>query len=75
MRDVAVTGNVVRRSKIGITVTDAQDAGACLIANNIISATTDGAIRRMTHGVPSGGDMADESATDDRIRVTGNVAV
>lgn len=75
MRDVAVTGNVVRRSKIGITVTDAHDAGTCLIANNMISTTTDGAIRRMTHGVPSGADLADESSTNARIRVTGNVAV
>lgn len=75
MRDVAVTGNVVRRSKIGITVTEARDAGACLIANNMISKTEDGAIRRMTLGVPSGGDLAHEASSSERITITGNVAV
>lgn len=75
MRDVAVTGNLVRRSKIGITVTEAREAGACLIANNMISKTADGAIRRMTLGVPSGGDLAHENSGTERITVTGNVAV
>ncbi len=75
MRDVAVTGNVVRRSKVGITITDARDAGACLIANNMISKTEGGAIRRMTLGVTSGPDLARETSGDSRIMVTGNVAV
>lgn len=75
MRDVAATGNVVRRSKIGITVTEAREAGACLIANNMISKTADGAIRRMMLGVPSGGDLAHENSGTERITVTGNVAV
>ena len=75
MRDVAVTGNVVRHSKIGITVTEAREAGSCLIANNMISKTADGAIRRMTLGVPSGGDLAHETSGTERITVTGNVGV
>ena len=75
MRDVAVTANVVRRAKIGITVTEARDAGACLIANNLISKTENGAIRQMTLGVPSGGDLAREASGNQRITVTGNVAV
>ncbi|NOT70300.1 MAG: TIGR03808 family TAT-translocated repetitive protein [Hyphomicrobium sp.] len=75
MRDVAVTGNVVRRSKVGISVTSAPDAGACLIANNLISKTDDGAIRRMTLGVTSGPDLAREPSISGRMTVTGNVAV
>lgn len=75
MRDVAVTGNVIRQSKVGITITDARDAGACLIANNMISKTEDGAIRRMTLGVTSGPDLARETTADGRIMVTANVAV
>lgn len=75
MRDVAVTGNVIRQSKVGITITDASDAGACLIANNMISKTEGGAIRRMTLGVTSGPDLARETTPDGRIMVTANVAV
>ncbi len=80
MRDVAVTGNVIRRAKVGITVTAATDAGACLIANNMISATEDGAIRTMSLGVTSGPDLARDATAgtpsgNPRITVTGNVAV
>lgn len=75
MRDVAVTGNVVRNSKVGITITDAKDAGACLIANNMISKVRDGAIRRMHLGVLSGPDLSRESSNDERVTVTGNVSV
>jgi hypothetical protein len=51
MRDVAVTGNVVRDARVGISVTNAADAGKCLIANNLISNAKDGAIREMDRGV------------------------
>ncbi len=78
MRDVSATGNVIRRAKVGISITSAPTAGACLIANNLISKTEDGAIRKMTFGVVSGPDLALEPAgTSDhgRVTITGNVAV
>lgn len=74
MRDVAVTGNVIRRAKVGISITSAAEAGACLIANNLISQTGDGAIRRMTLGVMVGPDLARDGATG-QVTVTGNVSV
>ena len=75
MRDVAATGNVIRGAKVGISITSAPEAGACLIANNLISKTQDGAIRRMTLGVTTGPDLAREPASLGRLTVTGNVAV
>ena len=75
MRDVAVTSNVIRRANVGISITSAAEAGACLIANNLISKTQDGAIRRMTLGVMSGPDLAHEPAVAGRMTITGNVAV
>jgi uncharacterized secreted repeat protein (TIGR03808 family) len=75
MRDVAATGNVIRGAKVGISITSAAEAGACLIANNLISKSQDGAIRKMTLGVMSGPDLAREPASAGRMTVTGNVAV
>jgi uncharacterized secreted repeat protein (TIGR03808 family) len=75
MRDVAVTGNVIRGAKVGISITSAPEAGACLVANNLISKAQDGAIRRMTLGVVSGPDLAREPALAGRMTITGNVAV
>ena len=49
LRDVAATGNVVRRANIGITVSVANGAGSALIANNMISEFTRGAILGMDH--------------------------
>ena len=74
MRDVAATGNVIRRARVGISVTSATDAGSCLIANNVISEAKDGAIRAMNHGAVLGPDLAREPQTAGRIIVTGNVA-
>ena len=74
MRDVAATGNVIRRARVGITVTSAPEAGSCLIANNIISETKDGAIRAMNHGAVLGPDLAREPQASGRITVSGNVA-
>ncbi|MCW5681247.1 MAG: TIGR03808 family TAT-translocated repetitive protein [Xanthobacteraceae bacterium] len=44
LRDVAVTGNLVRNSRIGIAVQVSKGAGAALIADNMISGTSHGAI-------------------------------
>lgn len=75
LRDIAVTGNVIRQAKIGISVSSDEAAGSCLIANNLISNSKDGAIRKMTLGVPAGPDLAREPASDERIAINGNVAV
>ncbi len=47
LRDVAVTGNIVRQSRIGIAVQVSKGAGSALVADNLISGTTMGAILGM----------------------------
>ncbi len=75
MRNVSATGNVIRRAKVGISITSAHEAGACLIANNLISETKDGAIRTMSLGIVSGPDLARDPNANGRVTVVGNVAV
>jgi uncharacterized secreted repeat protein (TIGR03808 family) len=75
MRDVAVTGNVIRQARVGISVTNAPDSGKCLIANNLISGAKDGAIREMNLGVMTGPDLVRETGASDRIQATANVAI
>jgi len=44
LRDVAVTGNIVRKADIGIAVSVAPGAGNALIANNVIADVLRGAV-------------------------------
>jgi uncharacterized secreted repeat protein (TIGR03808 family) len=44
LRDVAATGNLVRKADIGIAVSVTAGAGTALIANNVIAEVTRGAI-------------------------------
>ena len=57
MRDVVATGNLIRACRIGIMVS--PEGGACLLASNMISGATEGAIRAMDYsGNPTGPDLA-----------------
>ena len=61
LRDVAVTGNIVRSAGIGIGVSVAPGAGSALIANNLIAGAREGAIvgsngsKRITGDLTKGG--------------------
>jgi uncharacterized secreted repeat protein (TIGR03808 family) len=57
LRDVAATGNVVRRANIGIAVSVTNGAGSALIANNVISEFIRGAIMGMDHRTVVGDDL------------------
>lgn len=74
MRTVGVTGNVIRRARIGVSVTADAPGRTCLIASNVVSETADGAVRTMRYGVPFGDDLAATDQTIDGIRVAANVA-
>jgi uncharacterized secreted repeat protein (TIGR03808 family) len=63
LRDVVATGNLIRRARIGIAVSADPRAGACLIASNLISGATDGAIRAMDHARPLGEDLTRPTAS------------
>jgi uncharacterized secreted repeat protein (TIGR03808 family) len=75
MREVVVTSNVIRKARVGIMITRDPEAGAALIAQNLISGTREGAIRAMDKGVLAGPDLARGGTQSSRIAISGNVAV
>jgi uncharacterized secreted repeat protein (TIGR03808 family) len=75
LRDVSVTGNLIRKSYIGIGVAIDPPAGTALISNNLISGAKDGAIRPMNGPTPVGPDLARENADDyNNLAIYANVA-
>ncbi|MDX2158539.1 MAG: TIGR03808 family TAT-translocated repetitive protein [Hyphomicrobiaceae bacterium] len=72
MREVAVTGNVIRKARVGIMVTRDPAAGTALIAQNLISGVHAGAIRLMENGLPVGEDLARTPPRSGRITVSSN---
>jgi uncharacterized secreted repeat protein (TIGR03808 family) len=63
LRDVSVTGNVVRSAGVGIQVSVSPGAGSAVIADNLISDAKGGAIVGMDRRRPMTGDLAREGAT------------
>ena len=49
LRDVSITGNVVRNAAIGIGVSAVPDAGTALVGNNLISGSSRAAIAGLDH--------------------------
>ncbi|MFA5898402.1 MAG: TIGR03808 family TAT-translocated repetitive protein [Hyphomicrobium sp.] len=75
-REVVATGNLVRASRVGILVSSHPGAGACLLANNMISGAPDGAIRAMDdNGAPIGPDLAQGGRNDKLLSIAGNLSV
>ncbi len=76
MREVVATGNLVRSSKVGILVSADPGAGACLLANNMISGASGGAIRGMDgNGDPVGPDLTHGGGDDKLLAIAGNLSV
>jgi len=77
LRDVTITGNLVRKAGVGILVSSDPDAGAALVSANMIAGAQDGAIRVMdSDGAPTGPDLvAAEPPFAGRLVLSGNVAV
>jgi uncharacterized secreted repeat protein (TIGR03808 family) len=73
MRDVTVTGNLIRKAKIGIALQNDPSAGSVLVAQNMIAGSTDGAIRSMAYGVAVGADLVGTDKSG-RITILANVA-
>jgi len=73
LRDVAATGNVVRRADIGIAVSVSAGAGHALIANNVIAEVTRGAIVGMDRRRIATGDlMKDGGERYANLSISGN---
>jgi uncharacterized secreted repeat protein (TIGR03808 family) len=62
LRDVAITGNVIRKAFIGIGVSVAPGAGTALVNNNMISEAPRGAVVGLDHARPVTPDLSIEGA-------------
>ena len=71
LRDVAVTGNVVRDAQVGVAVSVAEGAGAALIADNVLRARA-GAVVGHRWRERATGDLARGGDVPTHLTVTGN---
>jgi uncharacterized secreted repeat protein (TIGR03808 family) len=62
LRDVAISGNVIRKAFVGIGVSVTPGAGSALINNNMISETPRGAVVGLDHARPVTPDLTVEGA-------------
>ncbi len=62
LRDVAISGNVVRNAFVGIGVSVASGAGTALVNNNMISETPRGAVVGLDHARPVTSDLSADGA-------------
>jgi uncharacterized secreted repeat protein (TIGR03808 family) len=62
LRDVAITGNVIRNAFVGVGVSVTPGAGTALVNNNMISETPRGAVVGLDHARPITPDLSAEGA-------------
>jgi uncharacterized secreted repeat protein (TIGR03808 family) len=62
LRDVAISGNVIRNAFVGIGVSVMPGAGTALVNNNMISETPGGAVVGLNHARPVTPDLSAEGA-------------
>ena len=62
LRDVAISGNVIRKAFVGIGVSVTAGAGTALVDNNMISETPRGAVVGLDHARPVTPDLSAEGA-------------
>jgi uncharacterized secreted repeat protein (TIGR03808 family) len=72
MRDVSVTGNVVRNSRIGVALSVVNGAGTAVVSGNLISGARGGAIVGMDHGKAVTGDLSQEPTRYANLQISGN---
>jgi len=62
LRDVVISGNVIRNALVGIGVSVAPGAGTALVGDNIISGTPRGAVVGLDHARPITPDLSTDGA-------------
>jgi uncharacterized secreted repeat protein (TIGR03808 family) len=72
LRDVTVSGNVVRDTDIGIAVSVVPGAESAVIADNLISGTRRGAILGMDRRIPVTGELANGGGRFAQLAISGN---
>ncbi|TXJ13049.1 MAG: TIGR03808 family TAT-translocated repetitive protein [Afipia sp.] len=63
LRDVTITGNVVRNAFVGIGVSVVSGAGTALVSNNLISGSRGSAIVGLDHAKTATGDLGKEGSS------------
>jgi uncharacterized secreted repeat protein (TIGR03808 family) len=62
LRDVVISGNVIRNAFVGVGVSVVPGAGTALVNNNMISETPRGAVVGLDHARPVTPDLSAEGA-------------
>jgi uncharacterized secreted repeat protein (TIGR03808 family) len=75
LRDVVISGNVIRNSFVGIGVSVVSGAGIALVNNNMISETPRGAVVGLDHARPITADLSADGAQRFAQVVVGSNAV
>jgi uncharacterized secreted repeat protein (TIGR03808 family) len=75
LRDVAISGNVIRKAAVGIGVSVVPGAGTVLVSNNMISETPRGAVVGLDHARPVTADLSANGAQQFAQVVMGTNAV
>ena len=75
LRDVVISGNVIRNAFVGVGVSVTPGAGTALVNNNMISDTPRGAVVGLDHARPVTPDLSAEGAQRFAQVVTGTNAV
>ncbi|MDM9626756.1 TIGR03808 family TAT-translocated repetitive protein [Rhizobium sp. S152] len=76
LRNLVVTGNIIRKARIGCAVSVAEGAGSAVITDNVFEDTPDGAIlgfewvKKVTGELAAAGDAAYPQLTIERNRVS-----
>ena len=73
LRDVNASGNVIRRTRIGIAVSVVEGGGPALISGNLISGASEGAILGMRWEDVATGELAAGEEAIEGVTVEGNV--
>ncbi|WP_284418886.1 MULTISPECIES: TIGR03808 family TAT-translocated repetitive protein [unclassified Bradyrhizobium] len=76
LRDVVISGNVIRNALAGVGVSVVPGAGTALVSNNMISGTTRGAVIGLDHIRPVTSDLTQDGAQRfAQLNVSGNAVV
>jgi len=75
LRDVVISGNVIRNAFVGVGVSVTPGAGTALVNNNMISETPRGAVVGLDHARPVTSDLSAEGSQRFAQVVTGTNAV
>ncbi|WP_404862443.1 TIGR03808 family TAT-translocated repetitive protein [Georhizobium sp. MAB10] len=72
LRNVSVTGNIVRAVPVGVAVTVVEEAQQALISDNVIEGTPEGAVVGFRWGEPATADLASGEETPAHLTVERN---